>query len=318
MTIVVDGRRIEAEDGELLLDVLARAGAEVPTLCHEDGLEPFGGCRVCSVALEGAPRPVPACATRVHDGMVVSTNGTTQRLRETVQSMIDEDRARPQAREDRNTLIGFDADKCVYCERCIRYARDVAGCSALALLGRGIDAHVSTTAGRSFLDTECELCGGCVAVCPTGALYPKKAAGVPEQRLRQVRTTCAYCGIGCQIDLNVDLDSGRIVAATSKREYLPNRGDLCVKGRFAFDFVHSPDRLTAPHVRGGDGELHPASWPVAIDAAARGLRGVKDRHGAQAVGVISSARLTMEENFLIQKLARTGVGTNSVHSCEAT
>jgi predicted molibdopterin-dependent oxidoreductase YjgC len=105
---------------------------------------------------------------------------------------------------------------------------------------------------------------------------------------------------------------------TSKDEYLPNEGNLCVKGRFAFNFVHHPDRLTQPLVRGEDGELHPTSWEHALETAATGLRGVIDRHGPQAVGFLASARLTNEENFLIQKLARTVVGTNSVHSCEST
>jgi NADH-quinone oxidoreductase subunit G len=309
MKIVVDGSPVEVAEGQLLVDVL-----DVPTLCHDDRLEPFGGCRLCAVSVDGAPRPVPACATRVADGMVVSTNGTTAKLRETLASLVLEALPGAGSYEDANRFIGFDPAACVLCERCVRYAREIAQCSALSILGRGVDAHVAPTAGRSFLDTECELCGGCISVCPTGALYAKKSRGTFARST--TRTTCSYCGVGCQLDLHVA--DGRILEVTSKRSYLPNRGDLCVKGRFAFDFVHSPDRLTEPLVRGDDGELHPASWDDAIATAAAGLLRVKREHGAQAVGVVSSARLTMEENFLIQKLARTGVGTNSVHSCEAT
>ena len=315
MKIVVDGREVEAREGQLLVELL-----DVPTLCHDDRLEPLGGCRICVVDVEGAPRPVPACATRARDGMVVRTDGAAKRHRETVASLVLDELQRDSGRrhDDENRFIGFDPSACILCDRCVRYARDIEGCSALSIVGRGLDTHISTTGGRSFLDTECELCGGCVSVCPTGALYSKTARGFPAARLRKVRTTCGYCGVGCQLDFNVDTDSGRIVEVTSERGYLPNDGDLCVKGRYAFNFVHSPDRLTQPLVRATDGELRPATWEQAIGVAAAGLTAVKQRHGAQAVGVISSARLTMEENYLIQKLARTAIGTNSIHSCEAT
>ena len=134
----------------------------------------------------------------------------------------------------------------------------------------------------------------------------------------KTKTTCTFCGVGCQIDLNVDPQTQRIVKVTSDPGYVPNDGNLCVKGRFAFNFVHHPDRLTRPLVRGEDGELHETDWDSALAAAAAGLNGVKDRHGTQSIGVLASARLTIEENYLIQKFARTVIGTNSVHSCEAT
>ena len=132
----------------------------------------------------------------------------------------------------------------------------------------GLDARVVPTHGFSWLDTDCELCGGCLAVCPTGAIYEKAAVGTPEAGLTKVRTTCPYCGVGCQLDLNVDPVTQRIVKVTSSRGYLPNDGELCVKGRFGTGFVHHPDRLTRPLVRGADGELHPASWDEAIRTAA--------------------------------------------------
>ncbi len=216
--------------------------------------------------------------------------------------------------------MGYDPDACILCNRCVRYTQEVMQCSALSLEGRGGHARIVPTWGLSWLDTECELCGGCLSVCPTGAIYEKFEEGTkqPERTLEQVRTTCTFCGVGCQVDLNLDPETKHIVKVTSKDEYLPNEGNLCVKGRFAFNFVHHPDRLTQPLVRGDDGELQPTTWEHAIETAAAGLQGVIERHGPQAVGFLSSARLTNEENYLIQKLARTGVGTNSVHSCEST
>ena len=308
----LDGRTVSANEGELLVHAAARHGTFIPTLCHDSKLDPYGGCRMCVVDVEGAPRPLPACATRVSGGMVVSTNGPITEFQRTLTEMLLSEHlnASPGGRpnelvdlaneldaeaplilpdakrkpyDDRNGLMGYDPDACILCARCVRYTQEVMQCSALSLEGRGGHARI-----------------------------------VPTWELEQVRTTCTYCGVGCQVDLNLDPETKHIVKVTSKDEYLPNEGNLCVKGRFAFNFVHHPDRLTQPLVRGEDGELHPTTWEHAIETAASGLKKVIAEHGPQSVGFLSSARLTNEENYLIQKLARTGVGTNSVHSCEST
>jgi predicted molibdopterin-dependent oxidoreductase YjgC len=345
----LDGRAVSAPEGELLVHAAARHGVFIPTLCHDDKLDPYGGCRMCVVSVEGAPRPVPACATRVAPGMVVSTNGPVRGFQKTLTEMLlaEHLNASPAGRpnelvelaeelgaeapfvlpdakreeyDDRDRLMGYDPDACILCARCVRYTQEVMMCSALSLEGRGPSARVVPTWGRSWLDTECELCGGCLGVCPTGAIYEKFHEGTetPERTLEKVKSTCTFCGVGCQIDINVDPDTKRIAKITSDPSYVSNDGNLCVKGRFAFNFVHHPDRLTEPLVRGEDGELHPTDWDTALRVAAEGLLGVKERHGPQSIGILSSARLTNEENYLIQKLARTALGTNSVHSCEAT
>jgi predicted molibdopterin-dependent oxidoreductase YjgC len=345
----LDGREVSAPEGELLVHALARHGVFVPTLCHDDKLDPYGGCRMCVVGVEGSPRPMPACATRVAEGMTVSTNSAVPQFQRTLTEMLltEHLNGSPAGRpnelielagdlgveaplvlpdatrepyEDRDLLMGYDPETCILCARCVRYTQEVMQCSALSLEGRGAEARVVPTWGRSWLDTECELCGGCLSTCPTGAIYEKflEGAGVQERALEQTKTTCTFCGVGCQMDLNVDPHTKRIVKVTSKPEYVSNEGNLCVKGRFAFNFVHHPDRLTEPLVRGEDGELHETTWEQALQVAADGLKGVMERHSPQAVGVLASARLTNEENFLIQKLARTGLKTHSVHSCEAT
>jgi predicted molibdopterin-dependent oxidoreductase YjgC len=346
---MLDGREVSAPAGELLVHAAARHGVFIPTLCHDDKLDPYGGCRMCVVGVEGSPRPLPACATRIAEGMVVSTNSSVPQFQRTLTEMLlaEHLNANPGGRpneltdlatdldveapfilpdakrepyEDRNTLMGYDPDACILCARCVRYTQEVMQCSALSLEGRGPEARVVPTWGRSWLDTECELCGGCLGVCPTGAIYEKFEEGTeqPERALTKVKSTCTFCGVGCQIDINVDPETNRIEKITSDPTYVSNEGNLCVKGRFAFNFVHHPDRLTEPLVRGEDGELHPATWEHALQVAADGLERVKTEHGPQSIGFLASARLTMEENFLIQKLARTVVGTNSIHSCEAT
>jgi predicted molibdopterin-dependent oxidoreductase YjgC len=345
----LDGQTVHAPEGELLVHAAARNGVFIPTLCHDDKLAPYGGCRMCVVGVEGSPRPLPACATRVAEGMVVSTNSSVPQFRKTLTEMlladtperngggrpnelvdlaneydVEEPFLLPERRipyGDRNRLMGYDPDACILCNRCVRYTQEVMQCSALSLEGRGPHARIVPTWDRSWLDTECELCGGCLSVCPTGAIHEKFRADAPpdeERALVKTKTTCTFCGVGCQLDLNVDPATNRIVKVTSDPSYVSNQGDLCVKGRFAFNFVHHPDRLTEPLVRGEDGELHETSWEHALEVAAAGLKGVKERHGPQSIGFLASARLTMEENFLIQKLARAVVGTNSVHSCEAT
>jgi predicted molibdopterin-dependent oxidoreductase YjgC len=346
----LDGRLVPAEDGELIVHAAARHGVFIPTLCHDDKLAPYGGCRMCVVGVEGAPRPMPACATRVRAGMAISTNGGTDTYRRVLTEMLLSEHldANPGGRpneladlaaelgaeapfllpdakrepyEDRNRLMGYDPDSCILCNRCVRYTQEVMQCSALSLEGRGGHARIAPTWGKSWLDTECELCGGCLSVCPTGAIFEKFTTGAPsghERALKKVQTTCTFCGVGCRLDLNVDPATNRIVKVTSDPSYESNEGNLCVKGRFSFNFVHHPDRLTEPLVRGEDGELRPTTWEHALQVAADGMKGVIARHGPQAVGILASARLTNEENYLIQKLARTAVGTNSVHSCEAT
>jgi predicted molibdopterin-dependent oxidoreductase YjgC len=349
VSFTLDGREVAAPEGELLVHAVARHGVFIPTLCHDDKLDPYGGCRMCVVGVEGSPRPLPACATRVSEGLVVSTNSSVPQFQKTLTEMLLAEHLNPdpggrpnelvdlaeelgaeapfmlpdakrEPYDDRNKLMGYDPDACILCARCVRYTQEVMQCSALSLEGRGPHARVVPTHGYSWLDTECEICGGCLSVCPTGAIYEKFEEGTeqPERALRKVKTTCTFCGVGCQIDLNVDPETNRVVKVTSEPHYVSNEGNLCVKGRFSFNFIHHPDRLTEPLVRGEDGELHPTTWEHALQTAAAGLNRVKEEHGAQTIGILASARLTMEENFAIQKLGRTALGTNSIHSCEAT
>jgi len=373
----LNGQSIAFTPGETLLQVASRSGEAIPTLCNDARLEPAGACRSCLVEVEGSRRLVPSCATPAVDGAVVRTKGERiQRHQRTLFSLYltehpgpnhpdgvergapnklvraakhfgAEDWGRlPNLRNeiagdrsgDRNPYIRFDSDLCILCAKCVRYCDEVEGVAAITLAGRGSATTISTADSRSLFDSTCELCGGCVDVCPTGAMgekKPRERAQPVEAKLEKVRTTCNYCGVGCQMDLNVDRGAragqGVVVKVTSPdaspaaSSALPRAtsgvtsdGNLCVKGRFSYDFIHHTERLQTPLVRGADGELHPATWDEALDAAVAGFAGVVARHGTEALAFVSSSRCTVEENYLVQKLARAGYGTNNVHQCAAT
>ena len=347
----LDGKRISAQEGELLVHAAARVGTFIPTLCHDDKLDPYGGCRMCLVDLEGAPRPVPACAQRVREGMVVSTNGENGALRKTLTEMLLAEHLSPNPGGRPNELTDLaeeldaqapfllpDAGREQYDgpqqadglrPRRVHPLQPLRALHAGGHAVLGARVRGARCRGPRRADARPLLARHRVRALrrlPLGVPDRGDPRAVPRAARRpgtssalvKTKTTCTFCGVGCQIDLNVDPKTERIVKVTSDPGYVSNDGNLCVKGRFAFNFVHHPDRLTQPLVRGEDGELHPADWDTALRAAAEGLSLVRERHGPQSIGILASARLTNEENYLLQKLARGVIGTNSIHSCEAT
>ncbi len=352
-SIEINGQSCRAISGETVVDVARREGIEIPTLCHDTRLEPAGACRVCLVEVEGQRRLQPGCAWKVQPDMKVTTESTRiekhrtilysmymsdhqldesglpvetgngNQLRElckTIDPLRLEPVNAPRAGrpEDVNPYIEFNPELCILCARCTRYCDEVEAVNAITLSNRGGETTIATAGNRGLLDTTCELCGGCIATCPTGALIEKKApTNLVTLETEVTRSTCNFCGVGCQLDLHVHND--RVVKVTSPEPgETVNDGNLCVKGRFAYDFIHHEDRITTPLIRGADGELRPASWEEALEATANGLMAVKARHGADSLGFISSSRCTGEENYLMQKLSRAVFGTNNIHQCAAT
>jgi predicted molibdopterin-dependent oxidoreductase YjgC len=279
VAITVDGSPIEVPAGSSLLDACRAAGTDVPTLCYLETLTPANTCRLCVVEVEGARVLAPACSRSAEPGMIVATDtervrtsrkmvleflassvdlSTAPEIRELAEEYgADPDRYGPEAAAvDRpavvdNDLYVQDLDKCVLCYRCVEACGDDAQHTyAISIAGWGFDAHVSTEFATALPDSACVFCGNCVAVCPTGALmvrteFDMRAAGTWDEDAQTVtRTVCAYCGVGCNLDLHVQ--ENRIVKVTSPFDHEVTAGNLCIKGRFGFDHVQTlPDPTTA-------------------------------------------------------------------------
>lgn len=354
-TIVIDDKPYTAPDTASVLDVCRQHGIWVPTLCHDERIEEaHGGCRMCLVEVEGAPDLLASCVTRVRDKMVVHTGSEriSSARREVLELILSEhpyecmtcekdggcrlqsyafqyqaDAARfgryvrqpvTENYTTGNKGILYDAQRCIRCGLCVRYCETVQMANALTMSWRASGVEVSTPFGQPLHESSCELCGGCIRVCPVGAMLDRAGVGVArEAELERVRTTCPYCGVGCQMDLMVDRRRNRIVRVTSEPGSGINNGNLCVKGHFGHEFVASPERLSQPLIREGEG-FRTASWEEALALIGRRLGEIRQRHGADAVAFISSARCTNEENYLLQRLTRAGLNTNSIDHCART
>jgi len=205
-------------------------------------------------------------------------------------------------------FITIDLNKCVLCRRCKNVCEyDAINLEEGELKSIGQSRTISLT-----INDNCVFCGLCADNCPTGALVKKETEQALAGELRQVKTVCPYCGTGCNLILNIRGE--KLVEVSSDPSFLPNQGHLCVKGRFGHDFIKHPDRLTKPMIR-KDGELQACSWNEALELIAQRLKEIRETYGPESLGVLSSAKCTNEENYLMQKLARAVLGTNNVDQC---
>jgi predicted molibdopterin-dependent oxidoreductase YjgC len=216
--------------------------------------------------------------------------------------------------EDHNPFILRDYDLCISCYRCVRVCAEQEGDYAISIANRGFETQITTEFGNMLKDSECTFCGQCVQTCPTGALADRKGlrhADTPGET-KKTRTICAYCGVGCSVDLVTKGD--QIVSVHPALDGPANKGALCVKGQFAYDFVGHPERLTTPLVR-KEGTLVPASWEEALTRAAEGFKAVEEEHGRHSIYAIASGRTPSEACYLMGKFVRAGYGTNQVDNC---
>ncbi|HSE26153.1 MAG TPA: formate dehydrogenase subunit alpha [Pyrinomonadaceae bacterium] len=332
----------EYDAGVSVLEASRAIGIDIPTLCHDERLKPIGSCRMCLVEIEGKPRPVTACNTLLADGMVLSTHTPAlQNERQMILKMLAQDHpgeGLKQAREkpfyryalqygltesdfngshetrlldDSHPYIHVDMSQCIVCYRCVRICDEVQGQFVWQVLNRGHETRIVPDSGTTLRNSSCVSCGACVDTCPSGALEDKSvlAHGVPTS---WTRTTCPYCGTGCE--MNVGTKHDRIVSIKPLLDSPVSRGHLCVKGRYAFDFNSASDRITKPMIRKGD-TWQQVTWDDAISFTAKSLQRICEQHGPDSIAVLGSARGTNEENYLAQKFARVVIGTNNVDCC---
>ncbi len=344
ISLTIDGREVSVFEGTSVLEAARILEIDIPTLCHDPRLKPFGGCRLCIVEIRGMARPVTACTTPAIGGMVVTTTSERlYRLRRTIIELLLSDHPndcmvcaragdctlqeqayfyklrlnrftgemRDHDRVDANPFIKREMNKCILCGLCVRVCDEVQGVNAIDFAFRGFNARVTPPFEK---DLDCEFCGQCVAVCPTGALTGKVWAGEARQKdVKMTDTVCSYCGCGCNITLHTVRD--RVVRITSRPD-THNRGWLCAKGRFGYEFINHPDRLKTPLIRRKKGgNLEPAAWEDAFDLIAGQFTRIKEESGPDALGGLASARCTNEENYVFQKFFRAVIGTNNIDHC---
>jgi formate dehydrogenase major subunit len=341
LQVTINGRRHEFPAGLTILAALRRVDVDLPTLCHDDRLKPTGACRLCSVEIAGWNRYVTACNTPLADGMEIQSHSPgVEEARRTLLRLLAQDYpaeiaqqfpekqlhrylahygvAPEQKRISLSTApdsshpyIRVDMTQCITCYRCVRICDEVQGQFVWQVWNRGDATQIRPDSGTTLLESSCVGCGACVDSCPSGALEDKTVLDFGSAT-NWTRTTCPYCGVGCE--MMVGTRDNRIVQVKPALDAPVSKGHLCVKGRYAFAFTHASDRVTEPMIR-ANGEWKKVSWPEAIALAAGNLKRIIDKHGPASVGVLGSARGTNEDNYLAQKFARVVLGTNNVDCC---
>jgi len=349
MRITINGMACEAGEGQTVLQAARANGIYIPSLCYHDKTGVAGKCRVCVAEVKDMRGLQATCALPAREGMEVVTNSemVLQAQRMVVDLLLStgkhdciaceqngmcelQDAAyylrieRPGLQyadvqpdvDSSSAFVYVDRSKCVSCGRCVAGGNDVVVNEVLDFGRRGHGTSIVFNADQPMGESTCVQCGECVQLCPVGALTEKKSMGKARSwETHKVRTTCPYCGVGCQLDLHVKGE--QIVRVTGVEDGSPNKGRLCVKGRFGYDFIYSGDRLTTPLIK-ENGEFRAASWDEALDLVANKFKQIIAESGPDAIGGVSCARSINEDSYQMQKLFRAAIGTNNIDHCART
>jgi formate dehydrogenase alpha subunit len=350
LNLTINGKKVTAKKGSTILEAARDNGIHIPTLCHMDGIHDTHSCRICVVEVAGARNLQPACAVKAADGMVIETQ--TEKVlsaRRTVINLLlsngEHDCMSCEANgdcllqdaaydlgiekpaftieslenaeiDDSSQMIIRDNRRCILCRKCIIACNDIVCNDVLGIANRGSQSVVICDNGKPMGSSTCVQCGECVQQCPTGALIDRKSKGKARNwETRKVRTTCPYCGVGCQLYLH--MKGEQIVRVTGVEDGFPNKGRLCVKGRYGYDFIYSKDRLTTPLIK-ENGEFREASWDEALDLVASKFKEIIEKYGPDAVAGVSCARSKNEDSYNMQKLFRAVYQSPNIDHCART
>lgn len=348
VNLVIDGQQVSVAAGTSILEAAKQVGIDIPNFCYDKDLTVAGACRICVVEVAGFRNMPPSCATTVAEGMVVQTESPAvlearRMILELLLANHPQDcmtcektgncklqeycyrygvsrspfqgERKQYPIDSTNHLIERDQNKCILCGKCVRVCQEVQVTAAVDFAGRGFDTRITPPFDKPMSLEHCRFCGQCVDICPTGALVNKQIKGTRPWEVTKVRTTCPFCGTGCNFDLNVK--DGRIVGVTSTPDAPVNGRSLCVKGRFHTDLIYSPNRITKPLIK-RNGVFEEASWDEALNLVAARFAEIKAKDGSNAIAAFSSARCTNEDNYVMQKFVRAVLGNNNVDHCART
>lgn len=370
----INGRSLQVSPDTTVLEAALAHGIDVPRLCYHPELSVSGGCRMCVVEVEGYKDPVASCGLLCADGMDVQTE--SKELSEMRHDIIDlfvsdhpldcvvcdkagscslqdyaykygivetshEKEIARTLYQDDNPFFLRDHQYCILCGRCTRVCDEVVGAEAIELVGRGFTSHVATPFDGPMINSDCIFCGNCVQVCPTAALLPMSRLGKGrEWEMERTKSICGYCGVGCEVEYAKK--EGKIIYAQASQDQSVNGEMLCSKGRYGWDFVSHPERLTTPLIRKDvayemgltdepwelsdrsplkarrvkiEDSFVPVDWETAVTYTAAQLAKTVKQYGPDAAMGLASARCTNEDNYVYQKFMRGGIGTNNLDHC---
>ena len=340
LELIIDDKKVSVEDGTTILAAAKKIGINIPNMCYDKRLRPYGGCRLCVVEQEGNPRLLASCSTPAAAGMVIKTD--TPKLKKARQTVLElllihhpldcpicdkagecdlQDIAyeygKPEGRfirhrkgmppDVRGPLVELTANRCILCGKCVRICAEHQGRGALGFIGRGFPTVVQPAFGEIL---ECDYCGQCIDICPTGALLSKPMKFQARAWfLEEKDTICPFCGCGCT--LTIGTREGKILRSRAKEDNGRSEGNLCGRGRFGIDYIYSENRLKTPLIR-KDGELVPATWDEALTYASDSLKAVIAARGKDAIGAIGSHRCSNEDNYMLRKFMTQVVGSSNI------
>jgi len=349
ITASINGEQISVPKGTSIMRAAKMVGVDIPKLCATDSLEPYGSCRLCVIEIDGRRGTPASCTTPLEQDMSVTTeNAKLAKIRRGVMELYISDHPLDcltcsangdcelqdmagvvglrdvrygyagdnhldAATDASNPYFSFEESKCITCMRCVRACEETQGTFALTIGGRGFESSITAGANETFLDSECVSCGACVQACPTASLTETLIIdnGQPD---RAVKTTCAYCGVGCSFI--AEMKGNEVVRMVPDKDGGANAGHSCVKGRFAFGYATHKDRITKPMIRANITDpWQEVSWEEAIAYAATQLKTIQKKHGRKSIGGITSSRCTNEEVYVVQKFIRAAIGNNNVDTC---